>query len=392
VAGSGLGVLLTGAALTLSLRRRIRWESRYRRLAVAQRKLARVVLDLEALEATYVATPQRSRPKGFTAAWEGLRQGTLRMARREDAVVEAVYMRQTALRPATAELVSGFESDARELTRLADALLGAGAVHSRLEGGTSTFDRLAAPLNDAARELLVRLAAAPGGTVPAKRLSRLSEAHGALLSVAAQDHGTGGTATRVQAWTRAEKALAQAARSLAKALRRYAPGRIIPRERNTEDLTALRATLGLPWQSLGGALAALDRANATARAWLGGVEAYDGSPDRRSAPDGSPDRGSPFGGSPNGGSAPDDQPRSRSWVRTAGGGVAALVVSMLAAGLIMAAQSGRLTAQPDWELTGSEDLRSLTIDGRADAVCRGRNPADLPCHVPAAAGSHAGGP
>jgi hypothetical protein len=48
--------------------------------------------------------------------------------------------------------------------------------------------------------------------------------------------------------------------------------------------------------------------------------------------------------------------------------VAALVVSMLAAGLIMAAQSGRLTAQPDWELTGNEDLRSLTIDGRADAV------------------------
>lgn len=363
VAGTGIGVLLTGAALTLSLRRRMRWESRYRRLAVAQRKLARVVLDLEALEATYVATPQRSRPKGFTAAWEGLREGTLQMARREDAVVEAVSSRETALRPATAELVSGFESGAGELTRLADALLAAGAVHSRLAGGTTTFDRLAAPLNDAARELLVRMEAAPGGTVPAKGLHRLSEAHGALLSVAAQDHGTGGSATGVLAWTRAEKALAAAARSISKALRRHPHGRILPRERSTEDLTELRASLGLPKVRSGGALAALDRANATARALLGDVAAYDGSTDRGSASDASTNRGR----------APDEQPSSLSWVRLswirrAGGGVAAVVVSMLAAGLLMAAQAGLLTAQPDWELTGNEDLRSLSIDGRADVV------------------------
>ncbi|MCU1518492.1 MAG: hypothetical protein JWQ75_3213, partial [Pseudarthrobacter sp.] len=288
------------------------------------------------------------RPNGFTAAWEGLREGTRRLARREDAVVDAVYTRETALHTATGQLVSDFEAGARELTRLADALLGAGAVHGRLEGGTSTFDRLAAPLNDAARELLVRLEASPGGTVPAKGLERLSAAHGALLSVAAQDYGAGRSMAGVPAWTRAEKELAEVARSIEKALRRYPHGRIVPRARTVEDLTELRASLGLPKERSGGALAALDGANAAARALLGDIEAYDGST--------------------NSGNTSADEPRSRSRIRGIGGVVAALVVSMIAAGIIMAAQSGAFTPQPDWELTGSEDLRSLAFDGRADVV------------------------
>src|SRR5699024_4099577 len=51
----GLCAMLTAALLSVALRYRSRWGSRHRRLIAAQRKLARVLLDLEALVTTYAA-------------------------------------------------------------------------------------------------------------------------------------------------------------------------------------------------------------------------------------------------------------------------------------------------------------------------------------------------
>lgn len=368
LAGTGLGVLLTGAVLTLSLRRRAHWESRYRRLTAAQRKLARVVLDLEALEVTYVSTPERARPDGFTAAWEELRESSLELARGEDRAVAAVSSAASARTAETGELVSRFEAGARRLTRLADALLGAGTVHGRWAGSGRTFDRLAAPLNDAGRELLVRLRDAPGGTVHTSLLERLRADLKAQLSVAAQGEaeaaaGETGRAPAVMAWTAAERRLARTARDVERALRRYPHGKVRPRWRDVEDLGPLRESLGLPAERSGESLEALDRANAVARALLGDVEAYDGAP----AP-GAPGR--------------SVWPRLAKWLsgvgRRAGvdepargrgtlwliGGVAAAVASMIAAGVV----SSALLERPVWELVGKERLRTLTIDGQLEGL------------------------
>ncbi|MGP5229040.1 DUF5129 domain-containing protein [Arthrobacter rhombi] len=359
VAGTGLGILLTGTALAFSLRRRRHWERRYRRLATAQRRLARVALDLEALEVTYRTTPERRRPAGYTVAWRTLRDSTLELARTEAGVATAVRDPQTALSTQTGGLVDLFEASARELTTLADALLAAGAVHGNLTRRGAVFERITAPLNDAARELIIRLEAAPANVFSAKTMDDLRGRLRALLEASARS-GRGTAGSGVEAWAEAERSLEGIARHIADVLRRYPHGKVRARRRDTEDLSGLRESLGLPGEaSL--ALTVLDEANAVARALLGDVEAYDAlSPARR--PRGHRGRRGLRRLHPGSHGTPATGRRATIWWLS--GTAVALVVSAIAAGLV----TGTVLGRPGWELTGTDHLRSLTIDGQAEGI------------------------
>jgi len=262
----GLSAMVTAAFLVTALRFRSRWESRRRRLTVAQRKLARVVLDLEALEATYVAAEESRRPKGFTEAWEQLQEMSLSAARGEDPLVIAVYDRQTSLSQKTGDELTAFEAMARKLTALADSLMGAGSVHAKLAGTGSTMDKLSTPINDAATELLIRLEDAPGKMISGEDLQGLRDSLGALLDAAQKDSPQ---SDAVKAWSAAEKNLARHTSQIIRRLRRYPHGTRPAVQEVSAEHNQLRSTLGLPPVSANGALNQLKTANSLARAILG---------------------------------------------------------------------------------------------------------------------------
>lgn len=181
--GVVIGFGLTSIAAAFSLSRRKRRELIFRRLSKAQRQLATVVLELEALEVSYLATPAKQRTAGFTSSWRVVRDASLQLARTENAVIDAVYSAQTALQPATASLVKSFEAEATRLVVQADALISASAVLGTLSGRQGVLDRLAAPITFAARELLARLSTRPPGALDEKRVRRLNEALESLLRI-----------------------------------------------------------------------------------------------------------------------------------------------------------------------------------------------------------------
>ncbi len=261
-----LSAMLTAAFLASALRFRSRWESRHRRLVVAQRKLARVVLDLEALEATYTATDKSKRPEGFTKAWTELQRLSLAAARVEDPLVSELFDRQRCLSKNTGKQLTAFEATSRRLTSLADSLMGAGSVHAKLAGTGSTFDKLSSPINDAATELLIRLEDAPGRMVSGADLAELRRALGSLLDAA---QGESKQANAVQVWSSAEKQLADITARIIRELRRYPHGKRPPIPEVTAEHNQLRSSLGLPPLSQKGALYQLHVANAMARSILG---------------------------------------------------------------------------------------------------------------------------
>ncbi|MGQ3383562.1 hypothetical protein [Glutamicibacter sp. TV12E] len=270
----GLSAMLTAAFLVPALRFRSRWESRHRRLAVAQRKLARVVLDLEALEATYSATEPSRRPEGFSAAWTQLQKLSLNAARDEDPLVGALFDREQCLGKETGEKLAAFEATTRKLTGLADSLMGAGSVHARLAGTGSTFDKLSSPINDAATALLIRLEDAPGRMVAGADLAALREALGNLLDAAQGDIEQ---IDAVQAWSAAEEKLSSIAQRLIRQLRRYPHGKRPPIPEVGVEHNQLRSTLGLAPVSQHGALHQLHVANSVARSILGDTLSTDQS-------------------------------------------------------------------------------------------------------------------
>ena len=276
IMGTALGLLLTAFTLAKALRRRSRWEARFRRLTAAQRQLAGVVLELEALEVTYLAIDPEQRPAGFTASWEKVHTTSLELARTEQKVAAALYERATGMTQPTAKRLERFEASVSRLAASADAVMGAGAVIGRFGGGESTFQRLAAPLSYATRELLVRLRAAPGGTLDPVIVADLESALDALL--AASTGETGSSEHAVRTWDRAERVLKRQAHAISRKLRRMLPRRPAVDPRPAEDLSVLRASLGLnpqgSWQSLN----ALDVANAMAREAFGRLPEFDDAP------------------------------------------------------------------------------------------------------------------
>lgn len=259
----GLCAMLTAAFLAAALRYRSRWDARYRRLAAAQRQLARVVLDLEALEATYQAAGNVRRPQGFQATWEELQALSLEAARREEPLATALFSRRTALDAQTNELLSGFEADARELTGLADALLEAGSVHAQLPGTSTAFDTLNQPIYESATKLLRELGNLPERVVPRRLAEELRTDLGELLDAARA--AAGETLPR---WSAAERQLADRAGQLAGRLRRMAPGQSPRVPEEPEEHLRLLHSLGLQLAWPDTALHALSQAGALAAAMV----------------------------------------------------------------------------------------------------------------------------
>ncbi len=345
LAGTTLGLLLTILSFAFSLSRRNRRESLYRRLTGAQRQLAGVVLELEALEVTYRATAESKRTIGFTATWNLINSASLDLARTEDAVINAVYNPKTSLRKETAALVSRFELQAKRLVAKAEALLGAGSVLGRLAGSQRVLDRLAGPVTFATRELLARLHAAPLDAVPEGSIHRLENALGALLGTVAKKQDT---AAVVAEWEQSERELRRSATEICNALRRSRKGRVRGTSRGREDLASLRAGLGLPSSGSKQVLQILDDANASARALFG-----------------------PVPGSKESGQTPAAQHRWKGWapLRIRRGGWVFIGVMIAVSSLMVSgAVSEQLTARPAWSLQGDQPLHSLSFDGDTQAL------------------------
>lgn len=266
--GVVIGFGLTSIAAAFSLSRRKRRELIFRRLSKAQRQLATVVLELEALEVSYLATPAKQRTAGFTSSWRVVRDASLQLARTENAVIDAVYSAQTALQPATASLVKSFEAEATRLVVQADALISASAVLGTLSGRQGVLDRLAAPITFAARELLARLSTRPPGALDEKRVRRLNEALESLLRILSNDHGSPET---IQAWRTAENELEKSALAVNRSLRRHRLARVwVPEaDKKLDEYSALRSGLGLSPTGSERTLKALRDANAAAHALCG---------------------------------------------------------------------------------------------------------------------------
>lgn len=340
LSGTTVGLLLTILCFAFSLSRRNRRESLYRRLTAAQRQLAGVVLELEALEVTYRATEEEKRTIGFTATWNLINSASLDLARTEGAVIDAVHNPKTSLREESVGLVSRFEIEAKRLVVKAEALLGAGSVLGGLAGGQRVLDRLAGPLTFATRELLARLHAAPLDAVPEGSVQRLESALDALLGTVAKKQET---AAVVAEWEQAERELRHSATEICNALRRNRKGRVRGTARGREDLGSLRAGLGLPASGSKQVLQIVDDANASARALFG-----------------------PLPGSKESGQTPEAQHRWKGWaplrIRRSGWVFIGVMIAMSSV-IVSGAVSEQLIARPAWSLQGDRPLHSLSFDG-----------------------------
>ncbi|MGP9782421.1 DUF5129 domain-containing protein [Glutamicibacter sp. AOP12-B1-11] len=352
----GLCAMLTAVLLYFALRYRARWNSRYRRFVAAQRKLARVVLDLEALEATYAAAAESSRPEGFSKNWHDLQSLSLEAARNEDPLLTSLFTKAEALNQSTGAKLSEFENTSRRLTQLADALMGAGSVHANLAGTGSTFDKLSRPIYEAATALLIRLDKAPGRMISGQDVQALRTDLGELL-----DASTGDTDSKqaVARWREAEQQLARHTRTLITSLRRYPHGRIPAVAQISQDHRQLRESLGLEAPEESSALHHLRLANAQVRATLGDTLASDGggqTPDAGAKPNTA--IASARGRRGTAGTE-EPAPRRRGLLITLA--VLTLLGSMVAAGLLVA----KLTASPEVASDGSGQGVRFEVDDPA---------------------------
>lgn len=343
--GTVIGLSLTILALGFSLSRRKRRESAYRRLTAAQRKLAGVVLELDALEVSYRTTPVGRRTAGLNASWKAVRDSSLSLARIEDAAMEAVYGAKTALTPKTEALVKRLEEDTRHLVSQADALMGAGAVLGRLQAGQGVLDKVAAPMTLAARELLARLATRPAGVVSDKRVRKTKDALESLLGVLAADQGSRAS---LRAWRTAEFKLERSARAINYSLRSHSRARVTPDAITIETLTELRSGLGLSPAGSHRTLTALNEANAAALALLGPLAGTVEST-RASFP---------------------EIIRKVFLPRPSAGATWILAcVAMAVTGIITSAVFvGNMPSDDSYKLTGNMPLHSLTVDGDAGGI------------------------
>lgn len=352
----GLCAMLTAALLYVALRYRSQWGSRHRRLTAAQRKLARVLLDLEALEATYAAAPVHSRPAGFSKNWEELQSLSLQTARSEDPLVASLFTKKGALSAHTGAQLAAFEASSRTLTQLADALLGAGSVHANLAGTGSTFDQLSRPINDAATSLLIRLEHAPGKMISGSDVQSLRDDLGELLQASALEVDS---SPAVDRWRKAEKQLAKHAKALTHSLRRYPRGRIPAVAQIPAEHHQLRESLGLETAEQSSALYQLRLANALVRATLGDTLASD----TRVQPEltHTMPAASKTSGGRKGRSSGIDEPAPRRRGLRIAGAVVTLIAAMIVAGLTV----GTLTAKPEVSHDGSGQGVSFEVDDPA---------------------------
>lgn len=279
-----LGLALCGAALTvLTL---VGWARRRRRESAVERtfregrfQLARVILDHEILEVSFLTVPEGHRPHGFTQAWERIREQALRSARAEEQLAPQVADPGQRGFDLVEEDVEDFTADVRDLAADAQALMQSSRVHGQQVGGGTVLDRVAQPLVSRVRSLQSRRHLAPERTVDRPAQDELQSALEHLLALVQEwtpDTGSEQNphhAARVlRDWERAEDRLGRAVLAVAEQIERL-PG-AEPAGANTADrlpyeLGVLREQLGLDPEPGGNLMVNLGRAAAAAQSHLG---------------------------------------------------------------------------------------------------------------------------
>lgn len=409
-AGAAISLGLTFFAFQHWYRRRSAREAELRTLATAQQRLARVVLDLEALEATYLTVDQARLPESMRENWDRLQRTTRRMLEHQPALEAAVERgdpvgEKTADRDAIYPL-EWFRDDAIELTALANTLMESVPVHGGLAGSRRPLEQLLAPIHAAVGELQTRLDSvlrstpwtAPAGLTTADRtalsagLEEVLHARGELLALA----GTGGAAHQdlppeqlLDQWRAAEQRLIQSVLPIIRRLRRR-DGRVVLHLRDVRHLTAqqlalrltehappqdtgltaeqgrvrLREALGLPADAEERPLDTVEMANLVTRARLGNHPELDA---------GAPQLDLPGPGRDGGPIRPTHAPtqkalrtaeRTRSNRQFVLGLAGVLTVLATAAALANAAYTSVKPPPLIPELSGTEQLTTLTIDDR----------------------------
>lgn len=414
-AGAAAGALaMTFFSFLFWYRRRRRREEQVRTLATAQHRLARVLLDLEALEATYHSVDRERLPPTAQQLWDRLQTTLRRMLEQQPDLEDAVH-RGEPVTEATAQYgqeaypLDWFLDDAVELTALANSLMESISVHGGLAGSSRPLERLLAPVHASVRELETRLDAVlaqtpwtgPSGLSTADRTA-LSTALGEVLQsrnellVLAADRGAAQTGSAPEdlltSWRSAEQRLVDSASQISRRLRRR-EGKVIIHLRDVrhhaqqarsrrlaehrasastassgvpaeQERIRLREALGLPTGGDERPLDVLEQANLVARVRLGDHPVLDAeappAPPTRPVQDGVPMQAV---------SAPTRKSRERrerrqglrSGLLTAAG---LLAVLALAGGAGAAAVQSQHHSRPFFDLVGEEQLAGLSIDDR----------------------------
>lgn len=129
----------------LWLRDRRAERERKRRFDAGRLRLARSVLEVDALEARVSAAGDRS----LRNQWRGVRRRSMELAR-----VERDLGQWAVLKPEDEEALAKFEADTLELHRRADAVAAAAELHAGHAGSRTVLDQLAAPVVQAVDDVL----------------------------------------------------------------------------------------------------------------------------------------------------------------------------------------------------------------------------------------------
>lgn len=378
-AATGVAVSVTFFSFFGWFRRRAHRESDQRSLATARYQLARVVLDLDALEVSV----HTARPNAAESQWDHVVNQVRRLQSREPELMSSV---ETAIPRSTAHAsrraLQEFVDDAAELTVQAHALEEALAVKSGWGTAERTLRGLLGPVHEALFELTTRVEAQrPVPQRVSEELQIARDAHRSLLELTESDS----TEDIVTPWQQAETDLVRAVGELVQVLRRR-NGRVVmhirdvrhhaevsrrrriashARHQSDQAETSrdrLREALGLTNDEAGQApLEVLEQANVVARARFGDHRQLDAARDDLPTAPVTEEPMRPI-------SAPtqrqlEAEQRRRSTRRTrtrlAAVGVV-IVIGFVTGGIVSVPLQEQ---RPEWEQAGDEQLAEITVDG-----------------------------
>lgn len=375
-----MGALTLGAGLLWARAVRAVSELR-RRFRLARARVARVVLDLEALEVSVLALPEDRRPSGSAQEWKHFSGRALFLLQREEEL-------ETGLRRPTPRTVSAVDRYADAADRLAEdaaALAGTAEVRGGFAGAGDVLDRVASALVAPAEQTLARLWQAPRQDRPGQpghqrvdaAAADLRDAVDRLLSLLEEVRGTPGedTSSWVGRWISAEARIGQCALELTRALDAGpdAEGRnelrraLLP-DRGVAGTARVREGIGLPPTPAEASLLRVQEVLLLARAAAGEplhalvAEAGTARGDQVSPSVSAQTR-------PTAAAAPAAVPGSAGIPKAGrfrfrrGTRMAGALAAVVLAGAAAAPLAAQATAEPDWYLEGDQEVGEVTVDG-----------------------------
>ncbi|MCK6091582.1 hypothetical protein [Micrococcus endophyticus] len=383
---------LAGALVATALwaRARRRQADVRRALDRGRASLARVLLEVEALEVSVAGVAPHALPTGHSQRRAELRRSLQHEARRERDLTDAVERltardairgtasdddgggrpggrgrggrrrggRSRGTRPASSwrdlgQRVAAFEDSTRGLEDAVEQLIDSADVLAATPRRTRVVDRVLAPVAVEMLALTGLLREAPEGAVDPRIRRALDEAYDDLLAVAQHERLDRDAARR---WRDAEKSLAGHAREVTAQLERFPlgadAGRVAAAPED-DSLAALRAGLGLSARPAGDLLTHLARARRTAVALLGPL-----TDEHRGAPSSSGE------GAPGASRRADrsDGLASAPHLRRAAWALVTVLAVLVSVPFAQRAADAALPPDP-YRLQGSEALRDVVVDG-----------------------------